>query len=585
MAAVGGVQPDRTIVGKLTACSTKEVQVDGQLTIIARFAASGDMPKHKFPLTGLDPTLPFAPLLRDAYTSLACDLPAISSRTTLWSTIKCGILCFLLEGGSREVVFDGTLMARFVNWLNAPYDGRNTFALKTRRNYYRKAMNALQAGAKARVPGLIGLELDWKTDPWAGQHSTLPSQNAFLSSADMTAILRACRTEVEDYRTAIGSDLDDLVDGRMSNPVVAEAERLRLAFGRLIDDGFRPDLSELDRLASKDATGAAAVRLLTPRIADLIPFLLLMAHYTAFNGSTLTGMLVADIERRAVGEARWVIVKSYKRRADEVQIARFAIDGASTNPDGLMAFVERWTLALRGWSGSGNLWLARTGDKIRNLGDPAVQTALSAHLVRWLPQRKLPAASISAIRKGLHDLAHLASDGDERAVRAIGGQRSADVLALHYTSPAALKRDQERLALASQEVERLIGSDGKVDARRLPDKLDRSAATPGFICADRHASPVLGEEPGRSCQAYGHCPTCPLAVVDIQSPRSCGYLHLLFDRIDSGLEGNPAASAANYLAVWAPIARRLRDFWLPAFDDEAREAALKLEFITLPEIE
>ncbi|WP_231420765.1 hypothetical protein [Sphingomonas sp. Leaf205] len=582
-AALGG-NGDRTFVGKLTACSTKEVDVLGKRTIFACFAASGDMPPHEHPLSGLDPALSFAPLLRDAYIAYACDLPSISSRTTLWSSIRSGLLCFLIEDGSHEIAFDETLMARFSKWLDAPSGTENTLAVRTRRGYYRKALKALHAGSKARLPGLVGLEIDWRFDPWAGQHSALPDQEAFLSSADMTIILRACRSEAENYMSTIGRDLDDLIEGRLTNPVVAEAERLRIAFGQTVGRSGRGNLSVLDGLASKDETGAAAIRLLTPRIADLVPFILLMAHYTAFNASTLMGMLVADIERHVIGEARWVVVKSYKRRAGEDQFARFAIDDASTNPDRLMTFVERWTLALREWSGSGNLWIARIGEQIRELGGPGVKIDL-AQLGRWLPRRMLPSASISMIRKGLHDLAHLVTDGNEEAVRAIGGQRSPGVVALHYTSPAALKREREGLALAGQEFERLIGSDGKIDARRLPDKYDRSAATPGFICLDRHVSPIPGEEPGRSCQAYGHCPTCPLAVVDIASPRSCGYLHLLFDRIDSGLEGNPAASAANYIGVWAPIARRLRDFWLPAFEEKTREAALRLEFITLPEIE
>lgn len=74
-------------------------------------------------------------------------------------------------------------------------------------------------------------------------------------------------------------------------------------------------------------------------------------------------------------------------------------------------------------------------------------------------------------------------------------------------------------------------------------------------------------------------------IVGRKAPRSCGYLHLLLDRIESGLEGNSAASAASYIAIWLPIARRLKEVWLPAFDDETRSAALKLSFASLPEIE
>lgn len=567
--------------GAVTVCISREVVANGKRVTEVRFEPSADMPGHEVRLVGLDPSSPIASILTKGYAAVACKQRTILSRSSIWSTIKSGFLSFLLDAGDAEPSVDEQLIARFVNWLNRYDDGEPAYSLRTRRNYFKKAMNVLQAGAD-NGNGLTDVNIDWRLDPWAGQNEGLPPERAFLSSKNMTAILRGARTEIETTFTQIADDLDDLVNRRFGNPVAAEAERLRSLVAETSVDMVLPVLAEM---ASNDAVGAAAVRLLTPRLNDLMPFIVTMAHYTGFNASTIVAMVEADIKHRHIGNARWTIVESYKRRSKSVQRAVFAVDDAPTNPARLLRFVLDWTGSLRRWARSERVWLACVGNEVRDLGDQRLPPMLASAMQNWLPRNKLPPANFSSIRKGILDLAHLASGGDEAAVRAIGGQRSPDVIAKHYTSPAARNRDRERLALAVQELERLVGSNGKVDARRLPDMSDRSAATPGFSCADRYSSPIVGEKPGRACQAYGHCPICPLALVDRTSPRSCGYLHLLLDRVVSGLTGRGAALTIQYIGVWVPVAERLRTRWLPLFDKNTRTAAKQLELPPLPEIE
>lgn len=573
------------IPGAVTVCRSSEVVKNGERIIVVHFEPGADMPRHDVKLVGLDPSLPFAPVLRAAFEVTACRQKAISSRRSVWSHIRSGLLKFLNESDKVSPIFDDNLVARFVHWLNRYDDGKPAYALYTRRNYFKTAMDLLHTGADNATVGLKGVKIDWRWNPWAGEKAAPPREKAFLSPKDMTTILRAARSEIEAKMAEVGEDLNDLAAGRFQNPVAAEAGRL----GRLVSTSCAnevvKDLSILERLSIPDAIGTSAIRLLTPTIADLMPFIVTLAHYTGFNPSTILAMLKGDVRHRNRGSARYTIIESYKRRSGSVQRAVFAVDDSLTNPAHLLDFVMNWTDSLRSWMRSDHVWLVCTNDEVRDLGDPLAPNMLPSALNTWLPRFNLPHASLTGIRKGILDLAHLASNGDEAAVREIGGQKSSDVIENHYTSPAARKRERERLAWADLEAGRFIRSNGKVDARLLPDTFDRSAATPGFSCLDRFSSPMPGEKPGRPCQAYGHCAICVHGIVDISSPRSCGYLHLLLDRVLAGLIGKGAGPTKEYIAAWGPVATHLRDRWLPLFDGATRAAAKQLELPPLPEIE
>lgn len=355
------------------------------------------------------------------------------------------------------------------------------------------------------------------------------------------------------------------------------------ASGRSADPWLTVQLTLGHRLLA--TTKSVYLKYLNEFNGDLIPFAILMTHYTTFNAATLMGLKVRDVESVKMGNAGFVALRAFKPRRGNEDEAFFSIDDSPTNPDRLLRFVIRWTSTIRQVTGSDLVWLA-AGKHVFHVADEDVsgeQPGRLFELPEWLARNDLPRASFSSIRKGMRDLAHLTADADRGAIVAMGGQ-SEETIDAHYVSPEARRRERARVATAADSYERWIVSAGKVDARSRPDLADRSAATPGFSCLDNRASPITAME-GRACTAYGMCPVCPLALVDTNSPRDCAYLHLLLDRIEASFEASDLMTAAPVIAQWAPVARKLIDTWLPAFPNHVRAASKDLSLPRLPDVE
>lgn len=559
---------------------------DGRWTI-ASFPAHGDEPQHRLDLTFLD-VLPDAlrnPMAR-AFALAASRKARIVTRTSLRKAMSAGLLRYASEFLPPDAKsIDPGFVSGFVHWLNRMENGRPALEERTRNGYFVNVRSVLFAGWQLGLPEFALDGVDWRARPFAGQHAAPPGDGAFLSGGAMTAILRACVAEASaamdrilpriSGRETPGSDADD-----------AEVAELTFALaGHEASLSSRPQVGVLRKRHSP-----AALEARLPTFRDMVPFVLLLAHYTGFNPSTLFGLRRKDVRSYRMGSASWTALEAYKPRSDKMQRAVFAEDGSPTNPAALVRFVCDWTAPIAAALDSDLVWVASDPTGLYELNDK--RSGSSARVTnitsRWLAARGLPDANLSKIRKGVLDLVHLETGGDRAAVAAAGGNSEATVDG-HYTSPAALRRERLRLASAAEGLERWLCSNGLVDGRMLPDSSDLTAATPGFSCMDRYSSPM--PQPlnrpgdGSPCAAYGRCPICPLAIVDLGSPRACGYLHLLLDRIDAGVEGNDAVSTAAYVSVWLPVARRLRTHWLPAFAEDVHDAARSLELPPLPEIE
>lgn len=574
------------VPGTLMDCWLSEEDVGGRNVIVAHFAAFGDQGAHSVRLHGLLELPDHAAILSRAYLSAAGRMKSDKSRINASCQLKNGLARFLAQdalAGAASAPLDEDLMARFAHWLDdRPAEG-GRLTLRTKRSYFQAASTLLAAGAAADLPGLSRGLLDWRFDPWAGQNSALPPDKAFLDTASMRKILSACRLATARTMSDLGPSLTMLERGAAGDPVVDAAEVLRACLPTKPNNPAMRMPGDLDGFARE--TVSKARRLVTPTINDLLPFLLLLAQYTAFNASTLMDLKTSGIKRLRLGDLRWIELSALKRRSGLTQRARFAIDGSETNPGPIVDFLERWTAPMRAAIQTDRLFVVHAAARIHELRDPANHLSLPSATGRWLKANDLPHTNFNGIRKAMHELAHLVSGGDEDAVRAVGQQVSENVLARHYTSNKARFRDRTRLAAGLVELERLVTSNGRIDARQLPDSQDRSAATPGFQCLDRYSHHMPGSRANVACSTFGMCPICPLAVVDVRSPRSCGYLHLLLERVESGLAGNSAITGVAYIAKWLPVARALRKRWLRLFTPAIREQAGRLKLINLPEVE
>jgi hypothetical protein len=318
-----------------------------------------------------------------------------------------------------------------------------------------------------------------------------------------------------------------------------------------------------------------------------MPFLMLLLHYTTWNQATLLNMKIDGIRRiRFAGISRVVITARKRRRgtaaSDKVCVKAFAIDEQPTNPSRLLAFVERWTSAMREALGTDHVWIAAGRGRVRLMSDELLSNSrLSIDAGIYLRRAGADGSTLKDIRSGVLDLVHLATGGDVGKV-AWEAEHQPETTVTHYTLPAASRRETVALAGAQAEMQRWISSGGKVDARLLPSRSDRSAATPGFGCMSPTTSPMPGQRDGQSCTAFGRCPACPLAVVDTRSERSCAYLLMLHRAIRTSFSQNDAMEAGAFIGRWGPVAKALEERWLPRFPVEVAERAKLLD---LPDLE
>lgn len=575
------------VQGALVGVTLEERPQDGRSLTIARFAATGRHPKHGIKLFGLRDFPRVAGALATSFAMTAATIPSPISRAGLWSEVAV-LLRFLREEGEYDVTpqaFGEALLGRFVHWLNRTRDGVACLSVRSRRKAYNGVSRVIATGVRAELLGEADTEIDRRSDPWAGQHERQAAKERFATPEQMTQVLSACLSAAVSTMRAVKPALDALDAGATADPVVAAAQRVRcgLARGTATDgdlgvDRFRANCPD-------EATWSRMQQLLLPRPSDLAPFFIVLTHYSAFNPSTLFHLRVGNIRRVGMGSARWTTMTSYKGRSGTDQRATFADDGSEASPGELLNFLQRWTSPIRDALGTDHLWVRWTGARLLAPDSLGMDASHAFGVRSWLQARELPAVNLSQIRKGMLDLVHLNSGGDREEVRAAGGQRSPDVVDAHYVSPQGRQRERERLGFGVAELERWITSDGKVDARRHPDASDRTAASPGFACMDNLSSEMPGQRPGRPCAAYGKCPICPLAKVDVRSARACGYLHLLLDRIEEGLLEAPAASAREFHGIWAPVRKKLTQRWLPLFDTETRRKAKLLDLPALARIE
>src|SRR5690606_31820326 len=129
------------------------------------------------------------------------------------------------------------------------------------------------------------------------------------------------------------------------------------------------------------------------------------------------------------------------------------------------------------------------------------QNELGNHLLRYCKRRGHKFTGLKEIRLSFSELFLRANPGDVEGLRILLGQKRVATTTNHYRTQQAVAEGQEMLAGAMNLHQRWVGSEGKIDTRSVGEKRERTAATPGFICADLFDSPIPGQQKGRMCEA------------------------------------------------------------------------------------
>jgi hypothetical protein len=317
----------------------------------------------------------------------------------------------------------------------------------------------------------------------------------------------------------------------------------------------------------------AAISLIYPTGRMLMPFVILFAIYYRYNRSVVATLKQSHFSEQPSAHGIRLRGNPFKNRAGKTQIASWPVNNDPHNPAEMLKTLKQWTAFVRDRAeptDSNHLFLAVISKcKIRSLGDPYCFTL---NFARFLNDNETIIGKrflFRALRPSVINLVHHLFDGDLLAT-AEAGQHSLETLMDHYLFDGARKLNEEALVPALHVREAWVRSEGKVDGRQDKRRGDLSSATPGFGCADRFASTMPGQKPGRLCTAYGMCPMCSLRKVDVSSPHAYALIRKLHEAIDRSRVKMPAAS---WLARWAAVKDRLDIKILRQFPAEVKQQA------------
>ncbi|MBK3732289.1 hypothetical protein GAY29_04080 [Azospirillum brasilense] len=523
--------------------------------------------------------------------------------------LRKGFCAYLVQSGRAELALedlDTKLVNGFVTWLTAAKVRGNAVSHSQRSSFLgalRTVVTELRGipSYAGRLPKALALP----SNPWpGGTRSRTPT--TVLQEHDWARLYEVCAAEVAELTQSVMSDwesIDEFID-----TVRLDQEsgyyRDRRVFIAALAKAFPGVVPERRKVITAMYPGIAVaferfhtlatIRALCPTPQDVLPFVLLLEMYTQFNADLLLRLGLDSISRQEVLGVERIVLSPYKPRARRKQIRSFAVrDGDPTSPSSVIDFMIAWTKRIRVDAPKelrDRLFLFTPVTKTRDVtsygkrnSEPSADDKLKHNLEAFQKKHGLPNFNLRELRATGLDFVHQLFGGDLRAVQAAGGQRRPQVILDHYTSDAALRRNEERLAEVMAVRERWQETNGKVDPRGKPASQDLGACTPGWRCADPYDSPIPGETPGRLCAAMGACPGCALAATDTTSPFALASLLTLKREIQ---EAQSYLPAQRWIDAWAPRLKRLNEYWLPSFTDPAVvEAAAKLAVPRLPRLD
>jgi len=542
---------------------------------------------------------PFA----DAFAHWGSSSPSAASIHSYRHSLKDGFFRFLVSERLTQLslaTLDNKLLSTFLDWLGRLVKNDDTPVSAITMMHYRSALKAV-VDALMQLPGhraSINEHLSMPPSPWTRLSVPTVSTEPLDREAEQI-LFDACWSEVQATMARVRQGQDALAEAENRPSHLPPLTYRDFGFCLLELKRLHPHIVPVMRSLNKTAPTLSyhlqqyhgykkTQEYLYPSQAPLVPFIVLLALQTGYNRDVLLRIKLSDIVFEDVlGEQR-VLLRPYKGRSRAIQPQSFVLHAEPHEPGSLVPFLIEWTRRIRPAAipaTSELLFLYVSFDDPHPIG---FMPGVSGHLweqalKRFIRKHDLKRFSLRTLRATRAENVRLVSNGDPEAVRIALGQKNIDTQHLHYRSQAEHDRADERFAQLVNLHGRWVGTHGAVDPSAVtPTQQEWGATTPGFTCLDPYTSPVAGEQKGRLCRAYGACPTCPMAMVDLLSPHA--LVRLLQFKVTVA-EAQRDLPPEMWLTVWAPIFKKLTEYWIPAFDDpEVIKAAERLSLPALPRL-
>lgn len=478
-------------------------------------------------------------------------------------------------------------------------DGSYHFEPETRNHYLsaiRKLVRHLTTYDRSSLPH----DCEVPSNPWpGGSNGSMAAKARDLH--DDTAFFRYCRDQAATQMAEVEAVWDSVERALRLNPRVAEnplprrARTVGMAVLRVayLTDGYLPERKVLKKDSGEvfDLTEEfgykTIARALAPLAGDLTKFVFLVGFATLLNTQPLLDLELPDLEIKSIMGTNRLLIRGMKYRAGKIQRPAFAESNEPDSPYRLIAFVIRWTERLRGICPvnlKNHLWLYVPRNKKGAIGVETLNEMgrgksvnFHSHIIGFCTAGGFEWRGLRSVREGGAELADLLFNGDIRQISALLQHSGISVTEKHYQSGSARRRQAEQLVAGMMQRERWVLSDGRIDPRNAPTSDELAAATPGFRCIDPLDSPIRGERKERLCGAFGQCPACPFASIDVRSPYALARL-LQLKALHHAARENLGEKA--WGLRWGESYEHLVTFWLPQFTYEVVQ--LEAERLLVP---
>jgi Phage integrase SAM-like domain len=521
----------------------------------------------------------------------------------LVTNLNFGFLQFLREKGSTDIAvvqIDTEMVSDFLLWLKSGERGLSDGTAKQYFSIFRRILERLR---EERYK--LAADLSFPRNPFPDAHSSVKKTRR-LDDITYGKVIRACMSEIDLQLNVLlpaweSWDSDEMVEpddtkkgsGRYSDiRAVWTWVRRNVPAGTLLPtlediEKTHPDVSD----AVQNHRASNVTRPFYPSPEGIFPFILLLFVYTFANAEPLFGLLQSGVDEQEVMGIRRTVLDLYKNRSDTYQ-RTFAKDESDRfSPEQLLKVIERWTGHIRPLAGSHpqHIFLFATNRR-RVRGFCTIEhdgvssdVAWNAAVGRFCSKYDLPKIQTRIVRTTGLDVTRELHDDDILAVSAVAGTKAGATLEFHYEGEPTKLRRAEKLLPVMVAYERWAYLGGKPDTRRTPGDSDVLAATPGWGCLDPFASPIPGEREGRSCQAMGRCPACPLGFLDLTSPYALARAVQLADELKAA---RYYLDHSRWKAAYERALQYLLKKWLPAFTSpEVIEAAKKFSLSPIGRVE
>jgi hypothetical protein len=465
------------------------------------------------------------------------------------------------------------VLTSFVKWQDSPAASRvGLAALATGTSHGRVQVGMRMLEALRDIPpwslDAADVLAEYPRNTHPGRHFQV-TPHATLPSAELEQILYAAIVEINAIRARLDEGERLLAEGQILLAAGAgQSSREYRASPALILAalvGLSPTVlpaHETLRASNPDLLNAiiesgglsqfARYRYASSR--DLVPFVIALTIEGAYNPDTVLGLTWAGVRPKETLGASLTTVEGPKARASN------GISGKDLDP----AVVDPWFDLLRRLTSrlqdalpeheKGRVFVfspESKGTQAKAFGSKtsgaSSDTPWQHGLKRFRKHHDLPNFSLTNLRSTMLDLVGQ-REGSIAASQA-GNHKNFQTTEGHYIGPGTRERERERLGFAVLQMERYLGTRGKIDPRLSvrPNGMDQTAATPGFGCSDSYDSPIPGQRKGRFCRAFGRCPGCALVGADFEDPLAVAYWLALLDAMAAARD---LLDPPQWLATW-----------------------------------